>query len=320
MSSISTRPPAVADHAAIAHLTAALGIEGRLVDDDLDLFALARARAAGAADQQRAHPGAAAQLGVAPERAAQVGREPSVDLRDARVAAALPGRARPLALGLHRRVKPVLVERHAAAAQDVLGQVEREAEGVVEAERGLAREPLLAAPAGRRELVLEQREPLRERLEEAALLALDPVEDVGAPLAELGVGAAHGVDRRVGDLEQERALDPEQHAMPRGAPQDPAQHVAAPLVRRQHAVADQEGHRARVIRDDVQRDVLLGVPAAHDARDLLRAREDPGEQVAVVVRRHALDHGGEPLQPGAGVDRGLRQRRHAARRRRGRTA
>ena len=136
-----------------------------------------------------------------------------------------------------------MIERHAAAAQDVLGEVEREAERVVETEGRLARQALLPTPAGDGELFFEQREALRERLEEAAFLALDAVDDVGAALGQLGVGAAHRVDRGVGDLEQKRALDPQQHAMPRRAAQDPPQHVAAPVVRRQHAVADQEGHR-----------------------------------------------------------------------------
>ena len=65
-----------------------------------------------------------------------------------------------------------------------------------------------------------------------------------------------------------------------------------------------------MIRDDVQRHVLLRMLAALDARDLLGARENPVEQVAVVVRGYALDHRGQSFEPRAGVDRGLRQRRH----------
>jgi hypothetical protein len=47
------------------------------------------------------------------------------------------------------------------------------------------------------------------------------------------------------------------------AAHDPAQHIAAALVRRQHAVGDQEGGRAQMVGDDAERgDGLLGRPVA----------------------------------------------------------
>ena len=39
--------------------------------------------------------------------------------------------------------------------------------------------------------------------------------------------------------------------MAHGAPEDPAQDVAAALVRRQHAIGDEEGDRPRVVGDDL---------------------------------------------------------------------
>ena len=53
VSRTSTRPRRRLDHAAVAHLAAALGVEGRLLDDHLDLVARARRRHRLAAHEQR---------------------------------------------------------------------------------------------------------------------------------------------------------------------------------------------------------------------------------------------------------------------------
>ena len=54
---------------------------------------------------------------------------------------------------------------------------------------------------------------------------------------------------------QERLGAAELLAVAHRAPHDLAQHVAAPLVRRHHAVGDEERRRAHVIGDDAHRDV-----------------------------------------------------------------
>ena len=98
-------------------------------------------------------------------------------------------------------------------------------------------------------------------------------------------------------------------------PHDLAQHVAAPFVRWNHAVGDQERRRAHVVGDDPQRHVggthraAVGVAGAGADR-----RQQRHEQVGVVVRVLVLQHRGDPLEAHAGVDRRRRQRRqHAVR-------
>src|SRR5258708_13967118 len=59
-----------------------------------------------------------------------------------RLAGARPRRARLLALALHGGAERIGVDRDAARAQRILGQIERKAEGVVERECGLAVEPV----------------------------------------------------------------------------------------------------------------------------------------------------------------------------------
>ena len=93
------------------------------------------------------------------------------------------------------------------------------------------------------------------------------------------------------------------------AADDPAQHVAAALVARDHAVDDQERARADVVGDHLER-VRRQVLGAGLAR---RRLDEVLEEVDLVVRVHALQHRGDPLEPHAGVDRGLRQRIEPAR-------
>jgi hypothetical protein len=87
---------------------------------------------------------------------------------------------------------------------------------------------------------------------------------------------------------------------------DPAQHVAAAFVRRQHAVRDQERRRTKMVGDHAQRCLLLAVRIG--AGQFGDDADQRDEQVDVVIVVLALQHRGQALEPRAGIDRGLRQR------------
>ena len=122
------------DHAAIADLSAAFGIEGRLRDDDRDLLArparpdcehFGLGLVAAMADESRRRPAGKAYLG-----------------RDRVI---LARGASTFALLLHQTVEGRDIDVNPIVAQHVLGQVERESVGVVEFERDLAGERMPAA-------------------------------------------------------------------------------------------------------------------------------------------------------------------------------
>ena len=93
------------------------------------------------------------------------------------------------------------------------------------------------------------------------------------------------------------------------APHDLPEHVAAPLVRRHHAVGDQEGHRPHVVGDDAHRHVRrLHRAAVGGAGARADGREQRREHVGVVVRELTLQDRRHALEAHAGVDRGGRQR------------
>ena len=212
--------------------------------------------------------------------------------------------ARALALLLHRRLEARHVDHHAALAADVGGQVDREAEGVVEAKHRLAVEQALAGGERR----LEHAHAVLERLGEALLLLLQHIRDPLLRRAQFGIRIAHGAVEVGYQPIEEGLLLAELVAVADRAADDPAQHITAPLVARDHAVDDEEAAGADVVRDHVERWALqvLGVRLARCRLDQIL------EEIDLIVRVLALQHRGDALEPHAGIDRRPRQRLHVA--------
>ena len=133
-----------------------------------------------------------------------------LDRRRGRAARRLVRLAGPGALLVHLRREPVEVDRPAALRRDLAGEVDREAERVVEEERSLAGDV-----AGVEHVVEQVLAPL-QRGAEPLLLAPDHLRHELVVLLELRVRAAHRRDRRV----DERGRDEVARAEPvaRGAP------------------------------------------------------------------------------------------------------
>ncbi len=124
---------------------------------------------------------------------------------------------------------------------------------------------------GRR--LLEDRHPALERLAEALLLGREHAVDLVAVLDELGIGGPHLLDHDIGETGQERRLHPDPQPVLRGAPDDAAQDVAAPLVRRRHALGGDERHPAAVVGEDAVR--LRRVRRRRRTRRRTAARPSP---------------------------------------------
>jgi hypothetical protein len=146
---------------------------------------------------------------------------------------------------------------------------------------------------------------------ELALLAHDRAEDLVAPFVEMRVGVAHRLDHDLRRLGHERLAAAEKTAVPDGASQDPTEDVAATLVRRQHAVPDEERHGPAVVGDDLVAEALLLERLGVVADELAHPGVDGGKQIGVVVRSNALDDRGDALKAHARVHARERQR-HAA--------
>ena len=107
-----------------------------------------------------------------------------------------------------------------------------------------ASSPLIVAVRGR---LLEELHAALERLGEPLLLGGEHLRDLARVLGELRVRLPHLLDHGFGEAGKERRLHADAQAVLRRAADDPAQHVAAALVRRRDAVADEERHPAAVV-------------------------------------------------------------------------
>ena len=190
------------------------------------------------------------------------------------------------------------------ARKRVLREVERKAVGVVELERDFAGE--LGAGVKIARLVLEDREAARQRRAEARLLELQRLGDQRLGAQQLGIGLAHFARQRRHEAPHQRLARADELGVAHRAAHDAAQHIAAPLVGRQHAVGDQEGGGAQMVGDHAVRDLVR--PVGIDAGRVGAGADERAHQVDVVIVVLALQHRGDALEPHAGVDRGARQR------------
>ncbi len=224
---------------------------------------------------------------------------------------ALARRLGSLALRPHLGVEAGDVDGDVALAGDLFGELEREPVRVVKQERG--RPGQLGAIAA--QLVFEDRQTVLQRLAEPLFLAGQDADDEVAVLGDVGVGVAHDVDRGLDERRHHQLLGAEQVGVAHGSTDDAPQHVAAALVGREHAVADEHGAAAGVLGEHAHGEgvaivVVAGrVGLAGEAARLIDQRE---HQVGLPHGVDALQQAEHALEPEAGVDRRLRQQRAAA--------
>ena len=220
-----------------------------------------------------------------------------------RLAGAGPGLAGLGALALHGGVEARHVDAETARAQRVLGEVEGEAEGIVQLECDLAGE--LAALRNIGGGLLEKPEAAFQGLLEARLLELQGLDDQRLGARQLGKSLTHLRGERRHQPPHHGLLAPHEFGVAHGAAHDPSQHVAAALVGGQHAVGNEEAGRPQVVGDDPMRHLVgaIGVGAGGVGRGLDQGAHEVGGIVVV----GALQDGGYAFQPHAGVDGGLGQ-------------
>ena len=192
-------PVSVVIDAGVAHLAAGLGVERRAVEEHLDGGAVALGDVEHGQD-----PGLGLGLVVAGELGGPELRRPARGRRcGARrrtllrrpLRAALAHRA----AGGHLRVEAGHVDLDAPLGRHLQGELEGEAEGVVQLEGDLAGQPVPPAASTRASSSSSMAEPDAQRPPEALLLPADHADDEVAAGEQLGVGDAHDLD---GGLDQ----------------------------------------------------------------------------------------------------------------------
>ena len=168
------------------------------------------------------------------------------------------GVAGTLLLLLHLGVELLRVGRHAVLAQDEFGQVEREAEGVIQRKGVLTADFLLAGSFGLGHGLVEQADTRLQRTQEGFFFFLDDLGDQLALGVQFGVGTAHILNQHRQELVHEGLfLAQESVAVTYGTAQDAADDVARLGVAGQLAVGDGEGDGTNVVSDDTHGDIRL---------------------------------------------------------------
>ena len=298
------------DAAGIAHLAAGFGIERRLVGDQRHLVARLRAVYRLAVHHQRHDLALGGILGIAQKLGgARLLANVEPYRLGRRVTGPGPGGAGGGLLARHRGIEGGGIDAAALAAQDVLRQVQREAESVVQLEGDIAGQR--AAGAQTAGFLLQQLQPAIQHLLEAVFLQLQRLDDQRLGAQQLRIGLAHLAHQCGHQTPQQRVAAAQHVGVAHGAAHNPAQHIAATLICRQHTVGNQEGTGAQMVGDHPVRG--LERPVGIDAGRLGRGLDQGAHQVDVVIVVLALQHGGDALQPHAGIDRRARQRHPVAR-------
>ena len=296
----------------VAHLTTLLPVERRAVEHDLAAHALL-GRVDRLAIGDDPEDGRVALVDLV---AKELGRAHGLRERGKRSAVRVPRvvlhvGACALALLLHRFGKRRLVDRDALLGSDLGGELEGEAVGVVQREGDATVENRRLA-GQRRKLGLEVGHARAQRRGEPLLLGGDDALDEVAVGHELGVDPAHLLDDVRDEPVEKRVLHAEQTPVTHRPAEQPAQHVAASLVRGQDAVRDHEGDGARVVGEDSERRIGALAHAEGRTGDLLGQGDDRAHLVGLEVRVHALHDRGDALEAHTGIDVLLRQRQQRA--------
>ena len=230
------------DLAAIAHLAAGFAIEGSLVGDQGDFRAGFGLGDLGAVLHQGEDNALGALQLIAEEFAGAdtlANFEP--DAVRCRVAGAGPGLARLGALTLHGGLEARRIDVASLAAERVLGEIEREAIGVVELEGDLAGQRFTLTKFGGG--IAQELEAARQGLLEAGFLQFEGFADQRLGAYQLREGLAHLADQGRHQAVHQRLFAAHLMGVTHGAAHDAAQHIAAAFVGRRHPVGDEE--RAR---------------------------------------------------------------------------
>ena len=205
----------------------------------------------------------------------------------------------------HRRIKAGHIHRHPTLTRHVLGEIQREAVGVVQAERSSAGDDVVA-DAGRH--LFENLHARIQRFGEALFFGQQGTLGGGAAFAQDRIGFAHQVIQRGDQFVEERLAHAQHPAVTQRTADNPAQHIAAAFVRRQHTIDNQESAGADVVSNHAQGFVFQIVGGG----ELGRVPDQALEQIDFIIGMHMLQDRGDALQAHAGIHAGGRQRRQRA--------
>ena len=155
-----------------------------------------------------------------------------------------------------------LVYLNAVLGSNFLGQIEREAKGIVQFEHiKTGQDFTFSLTCGLFHIVhqfIENGQTGVNRAGEALFLGADGLFDIIGMLYQLRVCAAVLLNHGIAQLGEERTFYAEHSAVTGSAAQQAAQYIAASLVRRQNTVGNHEDSGANMVADDADGNIVDG--------------------------------------------------------------
>jgi len=122
---------------------------------------------------------------------------------------------------------------------------------------------------------------------------------------------AHGFDHHAGRLRQKGLAKAQIPPKARRPPQHHARHIPSTLIAWQNAIGNEKRDSPAVIRNHAISGEV-GQPGRFImAEQFLRPAHDGQKQIGIIVVIHPLQHGGDALKTGAGIDAWPGQGHHA---------
>ena len=207
----------------------------------------------------------------------------------------------------HLNMEGCLIDCKAGLRSNLTGQIEGEAEGVIQLEGLNAGQNLLMRLLQAAHHAVQNAQTGINGTAETLLLGTDDLLDIGLMLAQLGVACLAGFDNRVYQLGQERAVDAQHTAMARSAAQQTAHNIAAALVGGQDAIRCHKDRGADVVGDNADGNVILLVLAVLLACNALHMVQNSGNGIDLKQVVDILHDNGQTLQTHAGINVGSGQ-------------
>ena len=192
------------------------------------------------------------------------------------------------------------IDRQAALAAHVGAQIEREAIGVVQLERNIARQLFHAI----RQCAVQNFHACGKRLKEPLFLSLQHLSDALFLGSQARISLAHQLHQIAHQLVEKRRLFAQLVTVANGTADDAALHITAAFAAGDHTVAHQKRGGADVVGDHFQGRIRQVVATGFASGGF----DQRIKNVDLVVAVHVLQDRGQPLQAHAGIDAGRRQR------------
>ena len=244
------RETAVLEKAAVADLASGFGVERRAVQDDVTRLPRFQRLDPRTVPDQGQNLGLGHGLGVIAGkeegRAFQVVIDPALF----HLGVAFPGLPGPRLLLFQLGLEAGLVHSHPLLQGQVLGQVEGKSIGIIELERGLARQGRPPAAAGIGDILVEDAQARAQGQGETLLLGLADLGHQGQRGEKLRISRFHALGDDAHERVDKGLLQSQAVAVAEGPADEAAENIAAAVVGRHDAVGDHEGRGPGMVGDD----------------------------------------------------------------------